>query len=68
VKPHAEKNLASGIDWAYSAALGRLPSKEESEAGIDYLTKRGARDGKLDKALQEYALVLFSLNEFIYVE
>ena len=39
-----------------------------AEAGIDYLTKRGAKDGKLDKALQEYALVLFSLNEFIYVD
>lgn len=68
VKPHAEKSLASGIDWAYRAALGRLPSKEESEAGLDFLNRRGAKDGKLDKALQEYALVLFSLNEFIYVD
>jgi len=68
VKPHAEKSLPNGIEWAYRAALGRPPSKEETEVGIDYLTKRGAKDGKLDKALQEYALVLFSLNEFIYVD
>ena len=68
MKTHADKGLSDGIDWAYRSAFGRPPSKEESDAGIDYLARRGAKEGKLDKALQEYALVLFSLNEFIYVD
>jgi hypothetical protein len=68
VKPHADKNLPTGVDWAYRSAFGRPPSKEESDVGVDYLTRRGAKEGKLDKALQEYALVLFSLNEFVYVD
>lgn len=68
MKTCADKGLSYGIDWAYRSALGRPPSKEESDAGIDYLARRGAKEGKLDKALQEYALVLFSLNEFIYVD
>ncbi len=68
VKPHADEGLSAGVEWAYRAAYGRPSTHEETEAGVQYLTKRGATDGKLDKALQEYALVLFSLNEFIYVD
>ena len=64
LKPHADKGLSAVVDAAYRAAFGRLPTKDELDAGAEFLTKRG----KLDKALQEYALVLFSLNEFIYVD
>ena len=64
LKPHADKGLSAVVDAAYRAAFGRPPTKDEMDAGAEYLTKRG----KLDKALQEYALVLFSLNEFIYVD
>lgn len=68
MKPQAEKNLMSGIDWAYRTAFSRPPSKEETEVSVEYLTKRGAKTGELEKALQQFALVLFSLNEFIYVD
>ncbi len=64
LKPHADKGLSAVVDAAYRAAFGRPPTKDERDTGVEFLTKRG----KLDKALQEYALVLFSLNEFIYVD
>ena len=64
LKPAADKGLSAAVDAAYRAAFGRPPTKDELDAGVEFLTKRG----KLDKALQEYALVLFSLNEFIYVD
>jgi hypothetical protein len=62
-----EKNLPDTVNQAYRAAFGRSPTAEESAAGVEYLTTRGA-DDKQDRALQDYALKLFSLNEFIYVE
>lgn len=68
IKPHAEKNLAGGIDWAYHAAFARPPTSRETESAVEYLIKRGANTGHIDKALQDYAHVLFSLNEFIYVD
>ncbi len=68
LKPFADKGLTAGVERAYLSAFGRPPTPAETEAGVGYLTMRGAKDGKLDKALQEYALVLFSLNEFIYVD
>ena len=64
LKPAADKGLSAAVDAAYRSAFGRPPTKEELDAGVEFLTKRG----KLDKALQEYVLVLFSLNEFIYVD
>ena len=64
LKPAADKGLSAAVDAAYRSAFGRPPTKDELDAGVEFLTKRG----KLDKALQEYALVLFSLNEFIYVD
>ncbi|MFO0840817.1 MAG: PSD1 and planctomycete cytochrome C domain-containing protein [Gemmataceae bacterium] len=67
LKPNAEKDLATAVDRAYRAAFARPPTRGEANAGVGYLNARGATSGKLDKALQEYALVLFSLNEFVYV-
>ena len=64
LKPHADKGLSAVVDAAYRSAFGRPPTKDELDTGAEFLTKRG----KLEKALPEYALVLFSLNEFIYVD
>ena len=69
VRPAAEKGLADGVKAAYPVAFGRPPSDEELSAGVAYLTeRRSAHTGSLDKALADYALVLMSLNEFIYVD
>ena len=64
LKPAADKGLSAAVDAAYRSAFGRPPTKDELDAGVDFLTKRG----KVQKALPEYALILFSLNEFIYVD
>ncbi len=63
LKPTAEKNPAAAVELAYRLAYGRPPSAKERDEGVEFL-----RSGKLEKSLQDYALVLMSLNEFIYVD
>jgi mono/diheme cytochrome c family protein len=50
---------ADVVGLAYRTAFARPPSKDESEAGVEFLK---------DRTLLEYALALMSLNEFIYVD
>ena len=64
LKPAADKGLSAAVDAAYRAVFGRPPMKDELDAGVEFLTKRG----KLDRTFQGYALVLFRLNEFVYVD
>jgi len=65
LRPYAEEGGA--VDRAYRVAFGRPPTAAESAAGVEFLAARMS-DGGADRALLEYALVLFSLNEFIYVD
>ncbi|OWK39740.1 PSD1 and planctomycete cytochrome C domain-containing protein [Fimbriiglobus ruber] len=66
LKPAAEKGLPAAVDAAYRIAFGRLPTLTETEAGVAFLTAKKSKG--MDAALGEYALVLMSLNEFIYVD
>jgi hypothetical protein len=67
--PVARKNLTEAVDQAYQLAFGRPPNPREREEGTAFLrARRGASDDRLERALSDYALVLMSLNEFIYVE
>ena len=69
LKPAAEKSPAAAVDLGYRIACGRLPSgRERSEAVAFIAAARRAKGGSLDKALAEYAWLLLSLNEFVYVE
>jgi mono/diheme cytochrome c family protein len=68
VRPAAEKGLPAVVDAAYRTAFGRPPTADETDAGVAFLTERGATAGKLDRAISEFALAVVSLNEFIYVE
>lgn len=68
LKPLAEKDLSEAVNRAYRGAFSRPPTTDEATAGLVYLVKRGAKIGEIEKALRDYALVLFSLNEFLYVE
>src|SRR5262249_2262678 len=68
LRPAADKGLPAVVDAAYRRAFGRPPSDDEADAGVAFLTERGATAGKLDRALQEYALAVMGLNEFIYVD
>jgi mono/diheme cytochrome c family protein len=63
LKPEVEKSADNGVTLAYRMTLGRAPTKEEREAGAAFL-----KSGPLEKTLPKYARVLFSLNEFVYVE
>ncbi len=66
-KPIAEKSLPDGVAAAYEIAFNRKPTKAETDAGIAYIQEKSA-GGKLDRAVEDYALVLMSLNEFIFVD
>jgi hypothetical protein len=63
LQPEVAKTADNGVTLAYRMALGRAPTKEEREQGVAFL-----KSGPLEKTLPKYARVLFSLNEFIYVE
>ena len=67
--PAAQKSLPEAVDLAYRLAFNRPPSSREREDGVAFLNaRRAAPGGNLMRALSDYALVLLSLNEFIYVE
>jgi hypothetical protein len=67
--PAAQKSLGEAVDRAYQLAFGRPPNEQEREEGTAFLRVRRAASGdRLERALCDYALVLLSLNEFIYVE
>lgn len=55
------------VGRAYQLAFGRDPKAAETETGLAFLKVRSTATSP-DKALQEYALAVMSLNEFIYVE
>ncbi|MGL6096354.1 MAG: DUF1553 domain-containing protein, partial [Fimbriiglobus sp.] len=63
LKPTADKDPAAAVDLAYRLAFARPPSPQERAEGVEFL-----KAGPPDKALKDYALVLMSLNEFIYVD
>ena len=54
----------------YESAFGRLPTKPELNAALDFLTEQGKEYGKPDhpKAWTDLAHVLFNAKEFIFVE
>lgn len=67
--PTAQKDLAAAVDRAYRLAFARPPSPRERKEGMAFLRKRrAALSSDLERALSDYALVLLSLNEFIYVD
>ena len=63
LQPVVEKSTDNGVTLAYRMALGRSPTKDELEFGAAFL-----KSGPLERTLPKYAKVLFSLNEFVYVE
>jgi len=68
LKPAAERSLSAAVDEAFRIAFSRPPQSTEVSEGVAFLTARKSTAGGLDRALQDYALVLMSLNEFIYVD
>lgn len=58
----ADKNPADAVELAYQMAFGRLPTKDETAVGVEFIKGQG------EKGLQSYTLALFGLNEFVYVD
>ena len=54
-------NAADAVQRAYQMAFARSPTEDETALGVEYLSKG-------EKALESYALALFGLHEFIYVD
>jgi hypothetical protein len=65
--PVAAKSLPDAITQAYETAFSRSPNKEELATGVEFL-KLKTDSQPLERALQEYVLVLLSLNEFVYLD
>jgi hypothetical protein len=59
---------------AYSLALNRAPTRAERTAGVAFIEEQTSRyraEQKVDareRALTDFAQVMLSLNEFIYVD
>jgi len=74
VAPDVETTEEDAVRRAYRIALARLPEKDELANAVDFLkqqTQEYARAGRGDAvrlALTDFCQVLFSLNEFLYVE
>jgi mono/diheme cytochrome c family protein len=62
LKPLADKSPEQAVELAYQTTFGRLPTKDETAIGVEYIKGQG------EKGLQSYALALFGLNEFVYVD
>ncbi|QVL33240.1 PSD1 domain-containing protein [Telmatocola sphagniphila] len=67
LKSTAQEDTELAVQLAYKIAFSRLPSAEEQKAGAAFLNSAQGDGSKLDRALTDYALVLMSLNEFIFV-
>jgi mono/diheme cytochrome c family protein len=66
--PAAQKSPTEAVDLAFKTAFGRSPTKSESSEGMQFIAEQQKARGSLDRALADYALVLMSLNEFVYVD
>jgi hypothetical protein len=54
------------IDLAYRLAAGRAPTERELQLALEFLRKESKRAGD-EKACEEFALAMFNLNAFLYV-
>jgi hypothetical protein len=59
-------SYAQQIDLVYRLAAGRNPTPEESRLAGDFLRQESRRAGE-EKAREEFALAVFNLNAFLYV-
>jgi hypothetical protein len=72
--PRAEKDFAAAVRQGYLLSLSRPPSDEELRDNVEFLKSQEA-SYKNDKnpearelALADFCQVLFSLNEFVFIE
>ena len=66
IRPTADVPLETAVDRAYQFAFARLPSKEERDRMLAFITQQ--TDANPNITLTEFCQVLFCLNEFVYVD
>ena len=59
--PDGGENLQAIVEQAYWLAFSRGPTREEVDLGIDLLSKEGQN-------VENFCHILFTLNEFVYVD
>jgi hypothetical protein len=72
----ALNNNGKRIDMAYQLAFGRKPTGDEIKSGEEYLKaceaelkcEKDLKSQRADAALASYCRVLFSSNEFMFVD
>jgi len=62
----AGRSYAKQIGLAYRLAAGRNPTPREAQFAADFLRRESKRAGD-EKAREEFALAVFNLNAFLYV-
>ena len=72
--PFAEKSTAAVVQRGYLAALARPPDEQELSDSVAFIDAQVAsygssnKDTALELALADFAQVLLSLNEFVFVD
>ncbi len=72
--PLPDQPLAEAIERAYALALNRPPTKDERAEGVAFIEEQlsryraGQKPDARELALTDFAQVVLSLNEFIYVD
>jgi hypothetical protein len=64
----SEKDDGARIQRAFLLVYGRPATDREQKLGLDFLKGSEAKDGKALSRWDEYAQVLLSANEFLYVD
>lgn len=72
--PIADKSLADAVKQGYLSAVGRMPTTEEQADTVAFLEQQAAsyqatgKSNGRELALSDFAQVLMSLNDFVYVD
>jgi hypothetical protein len=73
-RPAPEKPLTDAVRSAYTIALGRAPTEQETADAVQFIKEQAEayqKDGKADAerlGLTDFCQVLMELTEFIYVD
>jgi hypothetical protein len=59
IRAEAGDNPEAAVDTGWKIAFGRLPSAEERQTVLDYLQRN---------SLERLCLLVFNMNEFLYVD
>jgi hypothetical protein len=74
IAPAADESLAAAVRRGYLMAISREPTEQETKDNVAFLEQQIAsyeadkKAGARDLALADFCQVLFSLNEFVFVE